>query len=305
MPAGSAAVVLSIQSHVTYGYVGNKAATFPMQLHGFDVCPIHTVNFANHSGYPVVKGTRTTREQLDGILEGLEANGLLCKVTHVLSGYIGTSEVLAGVAAFVKRAKVDKNIENDSPRLLFLCDPVCGDEGKLYVTQAVVEGYADALSVADLATPNGFEAEALSGRPVRSIADACSAAEWFLATYPTLDVIVIKSFADPIEDPTHQYIFLVAVSRSLGRRCHARIPKVEGYFTGTGDLFAAMFLVHWTALKDDLGAAVMKTCACLLNVIRLTKERGSKELLIVEGRRFLEGSGDGRETGIDLQDFPR
>jgi pyridoxine kinase len=178
--------------------------------------------------------------------------------------------------------------------LVFLCDPVCGDEGKLYVTQAVLDGYKEALGVADIATPNGFEAQTLSGITIQSVADARRAAQWFLETFPRLDVVVIKSFADAKVDPDQQSIFLFAVSRSLGQQVHVQVPRIEGYFTGTGDLFAAMFLVNWVAEKD-LTAAVVRSCSCLHDVIALTKAKGSKELLVVQGRQFLE-----QRYGVDM-----
>jgi pyridoxine kinase len=293
MLASKGVVVLSIQSHVTFGYVGNKAATFPMQLHGVDVCPIHTVNFANHSGYPVVKGSRTTADQLDALLDGLRSNNLLSRVTHVLSGYIGTAEVLAGVAAFVAAERHARRHQGTGgcADIVFLCDPVCGDEGKLYVTQAVLDGYRQALATADIATPNGFEAQVLSGMSVRSAEEAQKATRWFLDSFPLLDVIVIKSFADVGADPNNEFIFLLAASRSLSQQVHVCIPRIDGYFTGTGDLFAAMFLVNWTA-ERNLEKAVVRACCCLHDVIAFTKMKGSKELLVVDGRQHLERSYD-------------
>jgi len=102
--------VLSIQSHVTHGYVGNKAASFPLQLHGFDVDAINTVSLSNHSGYPVIKGHRMDLEEYQTILAGLRANNFLSGYRYILTGYINNKDVIANVEATVeeiRRARKD------------------------------------------------------------------------------------------------------------------------------------------------------------------------------------------------------
>jgi pyridoxine kinase len=77
--------VLSIQSHTVQGYVGNKSAVFPLQLLGFDVDPINSVQFSNHTGYPTFRGQVLNGSQLWDLIEGLAENDLL-HYTHLLTG---------------------------------------------------------------------------------------------------------------------------------------------------------------------------------------------------------------------------
>jgi pyridoxine kinase len=77
--------VLSIQSHVAYGYVGGKAAVFPLQLLGYDVDVVNTVNFSNHSGYARMGGTKTSAKELNLVFNAMELNELL-KQDRLLTG---------------------------------------------------------------------------------------------------------------------------------------------------------------------------------------------------------------------------
>ncbi|KAG8940020.1 putative pyridoxal kinase [Tulasnella sp. 408] len=166
--------VLSIQSHVVSGYVGNRAATFPLQLLGWDVDPVNTVQYSNHAGvriwafldprtcaklgtfhpgYGRFGGPKTDPAQLRAIFKAMEDNGLM-RPTRVLTGYIPGSEGLKVVAELVKQLKTS------SPTLPYILDPVMGDEGKLYVDADVVPIYRDLLlPLATVITPNWFEVE--------------------------------------------------------------------------------------------------------------------------------------------------
>ncbi|KAH7423893.1 hypothetical protein KP509_12G079400 [Ceratopteris richardii] len=149
--------VLSIQSHTVQGYVGNKAAVFPLQLLGFDVDPINSVQFSNHTGYPVCRGQVLNGDELWSLIEGLEANGLLY-YTHLLTGYIGSLSFLNCVLRVVEK------LRSVNPDLIYVCDPVMGDEGTFYIPQNLVPVYAEkVLQLASIVTPNQFEAEKLTG----------------------------------------------------------------------------------------------------------------------------------------------
>lgn len=128
--------VLSIQSHTVQGYVGNKSAVFPLQLLGYDVDPINSVQFSNHTGYPSFKGQVLNGQQLWDLIEGLEANDLLY-YTHLLTGYIGSVSFLNTVLDVVSK------LRSINPKLTYVCDPVLGDEGKLYVPQELVTVYRE------------------------------------------------------------------------------------------------------------------------------------------------------------------
>eukprot|EP00252_Welwitschia_mirabilis_P018825 TRINITY_DN4215_c0_g2_i2.p1 TRINITY_DN4215_c0_g2~~TRINITY_DN4215_c0_g2_i2.p1 ORF type:complete len:353 (+),score=45.81 TRINITY_DN4215_c0_g2_i2:198-1256(+) len=175
--------VLSIQSHTVQGYVGNKAAVYPLQILGFDVDPINSVQFSNHTGYPTVRGQVLNGEQLWDIIEGLEANNLLF-YTHLLTGYIGSRSFLETIL------KVVEKLRSVNPDLIYVCDPVLGDEGKLYVSRDLVSVYREkVVAVASMLTPNQFEAELLTGLRILSEEDGLRACNHLHAAGPSKVVI--------------------------------------------------------------------------------------------------------------------
>ncbi|KAL4361168.1 hypothetical protein GQ457_04G023630 [Hibiscus cannabinus] len=131
--------VLSIQSHTVQGYVGNKSAVFPLQLLGYDVDPINSVQFSNHTGYPTFKGQVLNGRELLDLIEGLEENNLLY-YTHLLTGYIGSVSFLNSVLEVVDK------LRSINPNLTYVCDPVMGDEGKLYVPEDLALVYREKVS---------------------------------------------------------------------------------------------------------------------------------------------------------------
>ena len=143
--------VLSIQSHVVHGYVGNKSAVFPLQLLGVEVDPVNSVQFCNHTGYAAgVRGDVLQGDQLRALVDGLGANGLLAGYTHLLTGYIGSPSFLRAVVD----ALVAMRAANAPEAVAYFCDPVLGDGGKLYVPEALVEIYRDdVVPLATVRTP--------------------------------------------------------------------------------------------------------------------------------------------------------
>ncbi|KAL4579919.1 hypothetical protein LXL04_016089 [Taraxacum kok-saghyz] len=152
--------VLSIQSHTVQGYVGNKSAVFPLQLLGYDVDPIMSVQFSNHTGYPTFRGQVLNGKQLWELIEGLEANNLLY-YTHLSTGYFGSVSFLENVLEVVKK------LRSINPSLTYVCDPVMGDEGKLYI----------------------FEVEQLTGSRIASEEDGREACRHLHAAGPSKVVI--------------------------------------------------------------------------------------------------------------------
>ena len=164
--------VLSIQSHTVRGHVGNKAAVLPLQVLGHEVDIVNSVQLSNHTGYPTVKGQVLSGEDLDTLIEGLESNQLLPDYSHVLTGYIGSLSFLESIASAVSKVKwwrekaaadaKKKGLETVCDELCYVCDPVLGDEGKLYVPKELVSAYRETLiPLAAIVTPNQFEVEQL------------------------------------------------------------------------------------------------------------------------------------------------
>lgn len=256
LPGG--ARVLSIQSHTVQGYVGNKSAVFPLQLLGIDVDPINSVHFSNHTGYPSWKGQVLNGEQLWTLIEGLEDNDLLY-YTHLLTGYIGSASFLEMILRLVAKLRT---INAD---LIYVCDPVMGDEGKFYIPQELVPIYREkVIPVATLITPNQFEAEQLTGFSIRTESDAIRACNDLHAAGPSKVVI---SSADINGE-------LLVIGSDCGStpssRFRIRVPKLPTYFTGTGDLMTALLLGWSHKFPDNLLRATELSVASLQAVLKRT-----------------------------------
>src|SRR4051812_25258162 len=171
--------ILSIQSHVAYGHVGNAAATFPLQRLGIEVWPIHTVQFSNHPGHGAFTGRVFEAAMIMELVQGIAQRGVLGSCDGILSGYMGSAETGAAILDAVARVKAA------NPRALYCCDPVIGDTGRVYVGPGIPEFMRDhALPAADVLTPNQFELEHLSGHSAATVAKACAAIDALHALGP-------------------------------------------------------------------------------------------------------------------------
>src|SRR5579885_2018792 len=172
--------VLSVQSRVAYGHVGNAASVFPLQRLGIEAWALDTVAFSNHTGHGKWRGAAVAAAEIAALFEGIAALGVLPQIDAVLSGYLGsaaTGPVLIDIVARVRQA---------NPRALFCCDPVIGDiDTGSYVTEGIAEFFRDqALALADIVTPNRFELEYLTGARIATIAEATRAAQALRARGP-------------------------------------------------------------------------------------------------------------------------
>eukprot|EP00049_Salpingoeca_infusionum_P012595 m.231352 g.231352 ORF g.231352 m.231352 type:complete len:302 (-) comp15218_c0_seq6:2479-3384(-) len=288
--------VLSIQSHVVSGYVGNKSATFPLQLLGIDVDAINSVQFSNHTGYGTVKGTKLTDKDLSDLIDGLIANDL-ADYTHVLTGYVGSAPFLRTVAQVVKRLK-ERN-----PALCYVCDPVMGDNGKLYVSEELIEVYrSDILPLADILTPNQFELSLLLEQPIDTQSDVWRCFDQAFSTY-SMKHLVLTSFVTDASDVIEILGRTRTASDPTPHSYRLSVTKLDFYFTGTGDLFAALLLAwSWRMPGDGLGAARNAVCslqAVCQNTFEYCKTRPdvpkSRELRLIQSKAAIE---DPPEAGV-------
>lgn len=232
--------ILSIQSHVIYGYCGNKSAVFPLQVLGFEVDFINSVQFSNHTGYPSVKGPVLNGEQLETIAEGLSANGLMC-YDYLLTGYIGNESFLSSII------KVWNLIVKANPNAIFMCDPVMGDNGKYYVDPAMAPIYKTVvMPLASIITPNQFEAEEITGLKINTVNDALNTMSALHQLGPRI-VIVTSCHLEGNMDTLHCFISYPTGDDTQSNGgdhavSHVEIAKIDGNYTGTGDLTAALLL---------------------------------------------------------------
>jgi pyridoxine kinase len=270
--------VLSIQSHVISGCVGNKAAIFPLQLLGFDVDFINSVQFSNHNGYPYVKGTAVSGNELKEMVNGLHLNGLL-NYDYLLTGYIGSETFLDSIL------EVLDSIKSVNPLFRYICDPVLGDNGKYYVPKPLVNLFAEkVISRAYMITPNQFEAELLTGHSIKCHEDVIKVLLQLHKMGP--DVILLTS-SILTEFPNKLCCYVLApIEGTLDKDNNDNINNViitrviidsqEGYFTGTGDATAALMLA-WSHLLGDNkhGEALVKTMTTIQAIISKTKKHQS------------------------------
>jgi pyridoxine kinase len=322
--------ILSIQSSTVHGYVGNKSAVFPLQLLGFDVDPVHSVQFSNHTGYASFAGDVMNGTQLEALVDGLDKNGLLgCSAssgsgdgdgdgdgaaaaaaaaaatpgahvgyTHLLTGYVGSITFLRAVAATAARLRAN------SPALRWVCDPVMGDGGKLYVPEELIAVYAEEIVPhAAVLTPNQFEAQLLSGVTIEGMADALHACAVLHAKGPELVVLTSLDFVAPEEEArggaeaaaraalgpeaaqavlAGGSITMLASRRRGGgggggggagvllEQYRMSFPRIHGHYTGTGDLTAALLLAYSSRFPDDLPMALRCAGASMQAVLLRT-----------------------------------
>jgi len=272
--------VISIQSQVAYGHVGNSAAVFPMQMHGIDVIAVPTTLLSNRPGYPTIRGRVLDAQLVADLLLGIEERGAVDTAQMILSGYLGSPEIAAVVADFVQRAKA-KN-----PALRYCCDPVLGDRGRgLFVHADIPPQVADRLCpLADVVTPNHFEFEYLSGAKAATTDQVIEAARALIARGPSTVVVTSAELTDtPVGE-----IETLAVERAKEafKASRVRTPKLPISPNGTGDLFAAL-LVSARVRGSDTPQALSHAASAIFAVLERTAISATEEMRIVESAELL------------------
>lgn len=266
--------VLSIQSHVSYGYVGNRSATFPLQRLGREVWSVNTVEFSNHTGYGSWKGVVLGADHVRGQVAGIAAIGALPRCEAVLSGYLADPDVGEAVVEAARAAKAA------NAQAVYCCDPVLGDYGRgFFVGRGMPEVMRDrVVPEADLATPNQFELEALTGIEVTGIDSARAAVDALHERGPS--VVLVTSYRGAGEDGKARML----VSDGSGFRM-VETPELpfDRPPNGAGDLTAAVFLSRWLESRDA-AYALEATADAVYAVLERTFRDGSGELRLVEAQ---------------------
>jgi pyridoxine kinase len=259
--------VLSVQSRVAYGHVGNAASVFPLQRLGIDAWALDTVAFSNHTGHGKWRGSAVAAAEIAALFDGIAALGVLPQIDAVLSGYLGdaaTGPVLLDIVERVRRA---------NPKVLFCCDPVIGDtDTGSYVTDGIAEFFRDeALKLADIATPNRFELEYLTGAAIATTAEAAQAAEMLRRRGP--GTVLLTSL-----DAAPDRITMLAAGPDGAWAVET--PRLPVMLNGCGDVTAALFLAHLLR-GASLPDALALTAAAIFAVIDTTARLGRYELALV------------------------
>lgn len=268
--------ILSIQSSVAYGHVGNSAATFPLMRLGVEVWPVLTVHFSNHTGYGAWRGPLLRAEDVAAVIAGVDERGVLPRVDAVLSGYQGAETVGAAILDAVELVKTR------NPKAVYCCDPVMGDVGRgFFVRPGIPEFMRDrVVPNAQIVTPNHFELDFLTGRQTSTLEEVLAAVDALRAAGPSVvlvtSVVVAGSSADELT------MLLVADAGAW----QVTTPRLERTFTGSGDLTAALFLANYLDSPDP-ALALGKTANAVYSVLKATTDSGSAELLLVGAQEEL------------------
>jgi pyridoxine kinase len=270
---GAPLVVLSVQSSVAYGHVGNSAATFPLMRMGVEVWPVLTVHFSNHTGYPSWRGPVLPAVDVAEVIRGISDRGVLGQIDAVLSGYQGDPEVgnvILDAVAEVRR---------QNPEAIYCCDPVMGDVGRgFYVRDGIPALMRDrVVPAAQVVTPNQFELEALTGRPTSTASELLAAADAARELGPQTVLVTSAVFVDA--DPDTMAMVAVAGPGAWS----VRTPRLGRSFTGAGDLTAAVFLAHLLG-TGDVETALASTAAAVFGVLQVTVDSGRSELALVQAQ---------------------
>jgi pyridoxine kinase len=262
--------LLSIQSHVAYGHVGNSAAVFPLQRIGVEVWPVHTVQFSNHPGYGDWEGQIFDAHLIRDVVEGIQARNVLGECDGVISGYVGTPETGAAILDAVALVK------SANPSAVYCCDPVIGDvDAGVYVREGVPDFIrTQAVPVADVMTPNQFELEYLTGKETHTLAQAFSAIDVLHEAGPR--TVLVTSVH--IDDTPADCVDLL-VSDELGR-FRLRTPLLPVKVNGAGDLIAALFFAHHLR-EGSAGEALGLAASSVYGVLARMTETGQREMPLV------------------------
>ncbi|MEN2977170.1 pyridoxal kinase [Tistrella bauzanensis] len=273
--------VLSIQSRVSFGHVGNSAATLPLERLGRDVCALDTVRFSSNPRYAGWRGTVTDPAELRGLIEGLdalpdEAGGGLGFVRAVLTGYFGSAAQVAVAAEAVDR------VRRRVPGAFYLFDPVIGDyPAGRYVQPGVAEAMVDELLPrADLVVPNHYELDHLTGARTTTRAEVIAALDRLASMGPEMAVATSVRVAETAPGSVE----VIAVGQA--GRFRIETPLVPAHFSGTGDMFSAVLLADLLAHRD-LARAIRRAVAATYAVVEASRNMGGAELALVAAQDLI------------------
>ncbi|MGE4351245.1 MAG: pyridoxal kinase [Bdellovibrionales bacterium] len=262
--------ILSIQSHVAYGYVGNKAAVYPLQSMGYDVWPVNTVQFSNHTGYGKWTGEIFSAQHVRDVVRGIEELGKMPECQAILSGYMGSREICEAVADTAQHLKAA------NPSCLYLCDPVIGNT-TCFVKPEVLDFFKTGLT-ADILTPNHYEASTLSGIEITDVPSLRRAAAFYHERGIGIVVITGAKLPDVAEG-----LCVVVCENGALRAMKTKEVQFSTPVNGTGDLFSASFLGAYLRYRDA-GQALCYATTTLQTVLENTLHAQTRELQVLSMR---------------------
>ena len=257
--------VLSIQSHMTHGRSGNRAAVFPIELNGIDCDPLNTVNFSTHTAYKHVRGTKMNAQEFRDIIEGLRLNDILPTYSHLLTGYVGDPTIIDEIAKL--RKELGSNVH-------YFCDPVLGDCGHFYVSQdclKLIKG--DLVPIAQTVSPNSYEAEWLTDKKMNTKQDLLEIVSILHSLGPE-NVIVTST----TPEWKRRFAFF---SFEKGKEQFAiEMETFNRKFDGPGDVFAALLLANMIKHPKEYKKIAERTVNSVYFLLKNTVDSNLLELAI-------------------------
>jgi pyridoxine kinase len=265
--------ILSIQSAVAFGHVGNSAAVFPLQRIGVEVMPVYTVNFSNHTGYGAWRGPLISPEDVRDVITGIEERGAFADTDVVLSGYQGGEGIADVILDAVARVKAA------NPAAVYACDPVMGNAvSGCFVAPAIPVLLRDrVVPAADIITPNQFELGFLTGTEPLTLEDTLASVELIRATGPR--TVLVTSVQRP--DRPDGTVEMLAVTDEGA--WIVQTPLLPLKANGSGDVTAALFTAHLIR-TGDAADALARTTSSVFDLLERTLASGQRELQLVEAQ---------------------
>ena len=267
--------ILSIQSAVAYGHVGNSAAVFPLQRIGHEVWPVYTVNYSNHTGYGAWGGPIIPADDVAAVLSGIRDRGAFSLIDGILTGYQASPEIADVIVGTVR------DIKAESPDALYTCDPVMGSATSgCFVADSIPPLFRSTIvPAADIITPNQFELGYLTERDVFDLDSTLAAVDAAREMGPS--TVLVTSVQRP-ETPKDA-IEMIAVDDH--GKWIVRTPRLPFKRNGSGDVTAALFTGHYLRGRDAKDA-LAKTASSVYDLLRVTLEADSQELKLVEAQGY-------------------
>ncbi|MEV4667413.1 pyridoxal kinase PdxY [Microbacterium sp. LWO12-1.2] len=267
--------ILSIQSAVAYGHVGNSAAVFPLQRIGVEVLPVYTVNFSNHTGYGAWRGPLISPDDVREVITGIEDRGVFSQIDAILSGYQGgegIGDVIIDAVARVKAA---------NPAAIYACDPVMGNaKSGCFVAPAIpVLLREKVVPVADIITPNQFELGFLTGTEPDTLESTLASVDLAHAMGPR--TVLVTS----VERPDREDGTIEMLAADEHGAWIVQTPHLPMKANGSGDVTAALFTAHYVE-TGSAKTALERTASSVYDLLKATLESGERELLLVEAQEF-------------------
>lgn len=265
--------ILSIQSAVAYGHVGNSAAVFPLQRIGVEVLPVYTVNFSNHTGYGAWRGPLISPDDVREVITGIEERGAFPQIDAVLSGYQGGEGIADVIIDAVARVKAA------NPDAIYACDPVMGNaKSGCFVAPAIPDLLRDkVVPVADLITPNQFELGYLTGTTPLDLESTLASVDLARGMGPR--TVLVTS----VERPDREEGTIEMFAADDEGAWLVTTPQLPFKANGSGDVTAALFTANYRA-TGSAADALARTASSVFGLLEQTLASGERELQLVEAQ---------------------